>query len=44
VPPGTVYAFKESPPSESLLLPPMGDRWLETFRMLNYGMLLWGKH
>ncbi len=44
VPPGTVYAFKESPPSESLLLPPTGDRWLETFRMLNYGMLLWGKH
>lgn len=44
VPPGTVYAFKKSPPSESLLLPPTGDRWLETFRMLNYGMLLWGKH
>ncbi|MEG4230839.1 type III-B CRISPR module-associated Cmr3 family protein [Microcoleus sp. Pol11C3] len=42
VPPGTVYVFKESPPPESLLLPPTGGQWLETFRMLNYGMLLWG--
>jgi CRISPR-associated protein Cmr3 len=42
VPPGTVYVFKESPTPKSLLLPPTGGQWLETFRRLNYGMLLWG--
>lgn len=42
VPPGTVYAF-DSVPTESVLLPKTGGRWLETFRTLNYGMLLWGK-
>ncbi|MGL4498160.1 MAG: type III-B CRISPR module-associated Cmr3 family protein [Planktothrix sp.] len=42
VPPGTVYVFN-SPPTESVLLPKTGGKWLETFKKLNYGMLLWGK-
>ncbi|MEZ2239637.1 type III-B CRISPR module-associated Cmr3 family protein [Microcoleus sp.] len=46
VPPGTVYVFNELPPSESLLLPHTEEnnpdkKWVETFRTLNYGILLW---
>lgn len=46
VPPGTVYVFKESSHSESLLLPNTEEnnpdqKWVKTFRTLNYGMLLW---
>lgn len=48
VPAGTVYVFKESPPSGSLLLPNTEEnnpdqKWVKTFRKLNYGKLLWGK-
>lgn len=48
VQPGTVYVFKELQTSGSLLLPNAEEnnpdkKWIETFRMLNYGMLLWGK-
>ena len=44
VPPGTVYAFSNAPKNgRTALLPPDDSRWLETFRSLNYGKLLWGK-
>ena len=47
VPPGTVYVFKELQTSGFLLLPNKEENntdkeWVETFRTLNYGMLLWG--
>ncbi|MBO1346045.1 MAG: hypothetical protein EBE86_000955 [Hormoscilla sp. GUM202] len=44
VPPGTVYLFKSIPESDACLLPnqSQGKFWLETFRKLHYGMLLWG--
>ncbi|MBC6420293.1 MAG: CRISPR-associated protein [Hormoscilla sp. SP12CHS1] len=44
VPPGTVYLFKFNslPASDARLLPSEGGSWLETFRKLHYGMLLWG--
>ncbi|MEB3355948.1 MAG: type III-B CRISPR module-associated Cmr3 family protein [Synechococcales bacterium] len=41
VPAGTVYVFQELPGQLSLL--PDGDApWLQTFKQLNYGKLLWG--
>lgn len=54
VQPGTVYLFKELPPFQSsessqlLLLPNteknnLDKKWVETFKTLNYGMLLWEK-
>ncbi|WP_293184802.1 MULTISPECIES: type III-B CRISPR module-associated Cmr3 family protein [unclassified Microcoleus] len=42
VPPGTVYLFNKLAPCNQLLLPNIGENWVDTFRMLNYGMLLWG--
>lgn len=42
VPPGTVYVFNKPAPCNQLLLPNIGENWLDTFRTLNYGMLLWG--
>jgi CRISPR-associated protein Cmr3 len=42
VPTGTVYVFNKPAPCNQLLLPNVGEKWVETFRMLNYGMLLWG--
>ncbi|MHC5611156.1 MAG: type III-B CRISPR module-associated Cmr3 family protein [Nostoc sp.] len=42
VPPGTVYIFDGKPPDTQLLLPKGNQRWLETFKQLNYGKLLWG--
>lgn len=46
VPPGTIYRFRQIPkPPEQLLpeqlLPTTGGNWLQTFRSLNYGTLLW---
>ncbi|MCP6761228.1 MAG: CRISPR-associated protein Cmr3 [Fischerella sp. CENA71] len=43
VPPGTVYIFNGEIPTNPQLLPEQGGRWLETFKQLNYGKLLWGK-
>jgi CRISPR-associated protein Cmr3 len=53
VPPGTVYLFQEVPSDDSLkerpsdyrLLPQLESpsNWLDTFKNLNYGLLLWGK-
>lgn len=42
VPPGAVYLFNSLPPPGSRLLPSQETVWLETFRKLHYGMLLWG--
>lgn len=42
VPPGTVYIFNENLPQDERLLPSTGGSWLETFRQLNYGKILWG--
>lgn len=44
VPPGTVYRFKRGKPlpTEGVLLPDTEASWLDTFRTLNYGKLLWG--
>jgi CRISPR-associated protein Cmr3 len=42
VPPGTVYFFQGKPPKTQLLLPKGNELWLETFKWLNYGKLLWG--
>jgi CRISPR-associated protein Cmr3 len=44
VPPGSVYIFNQPPPSINALLPSGNQNWLTTFRQLNYGKLLWGKH
>ncbi|MEL6384880.1 MAG: type III-B CRISPR module-associated Cmr3 family protein [Cyanobacteria bacterium J06626_18] len=51
VPPGTVYRFQagQIPPefqtSDQLpqLLPQASEKWLTTFKSLNYGILLWGQ-
>ncbi|MCL2937403.1 MAG: hypothetical protein MGU50_12950 [Trichodesmium sp. MAG_R02] len=48
VPPGTVYLFKNELPNEKLpiekqLIPTVESYWATTFKMLNYGKLLWGK-
>ncbi|MBD2302812.1 MULTISPECIES: type III-B CRISPR module-associated Cmr3 family protein [Nostocales] len=43
VPPGTVYIFDGVLPEKLELLPQQGGRWLETFKQLNYGKLLWGR-
>lgn len=43
VPPGTVYVFNGEVPTNSQLLPEKDGRWLETFKQLNYGKLLWGQ-
>lgn len=51
VPPGTIYRFRsgqipaelqtsDHPPQ---LLPQTSDKWLTTFKSLNYGILLWGQ-
>lgn len=42
VPPGTVYVFKSLPKEERLLPEDDSSQWLTTFKMLNYGKLLWG--
>lgn len=42
IPSGSIYLFKELPEAMDLLLPKGGGVWLETFRQLNYGKLLWG--
>lgn len=48
VPPGTVYIFKQDRSPQEMrsqptqLLPSQTSLWLETFRKLNYGKLLWG--
>jgi CRISPR-associated protein Cmr3 len=42
VPPGTVYVFNKPAPCNPLLLPNIETKWVETFRMLHYGILLWG--
>jgi CRISPR-associated protein Cmr3 len=42
VPPGTVYVFKAEPPIGEALLPTVQEKWLDTFKKLNYGKLLWG--
>jgi CRISPR-associated protein Cmr3 len=46
VKPGTVYIFDQDkvPPDTSQLVPPVTDNWAKTFRSLNYGKLLWGRH
>ncbi|WP_375491883.1 type III-B CRISPR module-associated Cmr3 family protein [uncultured Nostoc sp.] len=43
VPPGTVYLFNNEVATNQQLLPEQGGRWLETFKQLNYGKLLWGQ-
>ncbi len=43
VPPGTVYIFNGELPANPQLLPEQGGQWLETFKQLNYGKLLWGR-
>lgn len=44
VPPGTIYLFQTIPSSERQQLLPLGNKsWLQTFRKLHYGILLWGK-
>ncbi|MGF1524655.1 MAG: type III-B CRISPR module-associated Cmr3 family protein [Leptolyngbyaceae cyanobacterium] len=40
---GTVYRFGQVPEGEGLLVPEGIDSWLETFRRLHYGVLLWGR-
>jgi CRISPR-associated protein Cmr3 len=42
VPPGTVYFFKERLIGDRQLLPDFEANWLDTFKKLNYGKLLWG--
>ena len=42
VPPGTVYVFNAEPPVGEALLPTVQEKWLDTFKKLNYGKLLWG--
>lgn len=43
VPPGTVYQFNSGQATTETHLLPAGEaNWLETFRSLNYGKLLWG--
>ena len=42
VPPGTVYLFNDSVSTNRQLLPNGDVNWLQTFRRLNYGKLLWG--
>ncbi|MGB3641308.1 MAG: type III-B CRISPR module-associated Cmr3 family protein [Rivularia sp. (in: cyanobacteria)] len=43
VPPGTVYLFNDELTTNQKVLPDGDSNWLETFRKLNYGKLLWGK-
>jgi CRISPR-associated protein Cmr3 len=43
VPPGTVYLFNTKPANCQQLLPENNSGWLQTFKTLNYGKLLWGK-
>jgi CRISPR-associated protein Cmr3 len=43
VAPGTVYRFKRVPDNCDRLLPEGDENWLQTFRQLHYGMLLWGR-
>ena len=43
VPPGTVYVFKNGLPDEQQLILTVDSDWKTTFKMLNYGKLLWGK-
>jgi len=40
---GTVYRFKHVPHNCDRLLPEGDESWLQTFRQLHYGMLLWGR-
>lgn len=42
VPPGTVYLFKDRLIGDRQLLPDLGINWLDSFKKLNYGKLLWG--
>ncbi|MBW4700156.1 MAG: hypothetical protein KME03_20085 [Aphanocapsa lilacina HA4352-LM1] len=43
VPPGTVYIFDGPPPPNGLLVPEARGNWVETFKKLQYGKLLWGR-
>jgi CRISPR-associated protein Cmr3 len=43
VPPGTVYLFKNEVSTDQEVLPSTDANWLQTFKQLNYGKLLWGK-
>jgi CRISPR-associated protein Cmr3 len=43
VPPGTVYLFNDEVSTHQQVLPNGDTNWLQTFRKLNYGKLLWGK-
>jgi CRISPR-associated protein Cmr3 len=43
VPPGTVYLFNHEVTTNQQLLPNGDVRWLQTFKQLNYGKLLWGR-
>lgn len=43
VSPGTVYLFNNIPQQADYLLPATGGNWLTTFKLLNYGKLLWGQ-
>ena len=43
VPPGTVYLFNDELTTDCQVLPDIKTNWLETFKKLNYGKLLWGK-
>jgi CRISPR-associated protein Cmr3 len=43
IPPGTVYIFDDKLPPNPQLVPHGDVKWLQTFRQLNYGKLLWGK-
>lgn len=42
VPPGTVYVFSTPSALQEHLLPEAAGKWVETFKQLNYGKLLWG--
>lgn len=43
VPPGTVYLFNHEVATNQQVLPNGDVNWLQTFRQLNYGKLLWGR-
>ncbi|AFZ61070.1 CRISPR-associated protein Cmr3 [Anabaena cylindrica FACHB-243] len=43
VPPGTVYLFNHEVATNQQVLPNGDVNWLQTFRRLNYGKLLWGR-
>jgi CRISPR-associated protein Cmr3 len=38
-----VYLFNDEVSTDQEVLPEKGGSWLQTFKQLNYGKLLWGK-